>query len=73
MILKSLFSKYEAGAINLAGLRDLIKYLSVEIEIGKKTNVINSLESANTYLMGNSQLINQISDGKEIKRRFKLN
>ncbi|MCK9292519.1 MAG: hypothetical protein WCY27_03220 [archaeon] len=73
MILKSLYSKYEAGAINLAGLRDLIKYLSVEIEIGKKTNVINSLESANTYLMGNSQLINQISDGKEIKRRFKLN
>jgi len=72
MILKSLYSKYEAGVINLAGLRDLIKYLSVEIEIGKKTKVINSLENANTYLMGNSQLINEIKDIKEVQRRFKL-
>ncbi|MDD4050205.1 MAG: hypothetical protein PHX47_04345 [Candidatus ainarchaeum sp.] len=71
-IIKSLYNKYEKGAINLSGLRDLIKYLSVEIEIGKKMNVINSVENANTYLLGNAQLINEIKDITEIKKKFKF-
>ncbi len=71
-IIKSLFNKYEKGVIDLPGLRDLIKYLSVEVEIGKKMKVINSAENANTYLLGNAEIISQISDVKEIKKRFKF-
>lgn len=72
IIVKSLYQKYNAGAIDLPALRDLIKYLSVEIEIAKKMNIINSAESANTYHLGSAELINQVSDVKEIKKRFKF-
>jgi hypothetical protein len=35
-------------------------------------NVINSVENANTYLLGNAQLINEIKDITEIKKKFKF-
>jgi len=35
-------------------------------------NVINSVENANTYLLGNAQLINEIKDITEIKKKLKF-
>jgi len=71
-IVKSIYEKYQKGIINLSGLRDLVKYLSVEIEYGKNKKIINSAETSIAYLKESAEMINKISNETEIKKRFKI-